>query len=161
MWIVSIIRRRIEKDRNQGNKRRRKTGIRDVGTKRQMHRIRHFVCVAAWFACSALAAASPYRGVVTFGALLLPGATVTAMQGTTTITALSVADGAFQFDDLAHAIPVYQLAVQRTSDMEPGAQQRRGSQLQSDWQRQKQECEANDFAVVVSGSNGADFGILV
>jgi hypothetical protein len=66
-----------------------------------MHRLRHFVCVAAWLACSALAAASPYRGVVTFGGLPLPGATITATQGTTTVTAVSDANGAFQFDDLA------------------------------------------------------------
>jgi trimeric autotransporter adhesin len=65
-----------------------------------MRRARHFVCVAAWLACSALAAASPYRGVVTFGGLPLPGATITATQGTTTKTAVSDADGAFQFDDL-------------------------------------------------------------
>ena len=40
-----------------------------------MHRVRHFVCVVAWLAFSALASASPYRGVVTFGGLPLPGAT--------------------------------------------------------------------------------------
>jgi hypothetical protein len=49
----------------------------------------------------ALAAASPYRGVVTFGGLPLPGATITATQGTKTETAVSDANGAFQFDDLA------------------------------------------------------------
>jgi len=57
--------------------------------------------VVAWLACSALAAASPWRGVVTFGGLPLPGASVTATQGTTTVTAVSDANGAFQFDDLA------------------------------------------------------------
>jgi hypothetical protein len=66
-----------------------------------MHRLRQFVCVAALLACSTLAAASPYRGVVTFGGLPLPGATVTATQGTTIKTAISDGDGAFQFDDLA------------------------------------------------------------
>jgi hypothetical protein len=66
-----------------------------------MHRLRHCVCVVAWLACSALAAASPFRGVVTFGGLPLPGATVTATQGTKTETAVSDADGAFQFDNLA------------------------------------------------------------
>jgi hypothetical protein len=66
-----------------------------------MHRLRHFVCVVAWLACSALAAASPWRGVVTFGGLPLPGATITATQGATTLTAVSDANGAFQFDDLA------------------------------------------------------------
>ena len=50
---------------------------------------------------AATAAASPFRGVVTFGGLPLPGATITATQGTKTETAVSDADGAFQFDDLA------------------------------------------------------------
>ena len=66
-----------------------------------MSRFRNFICALAWLACSALAAASPYRGVVTFGGLPLPGATITATQGTTTKTAVSDANGAFQFDDLA------------------------------------------------------------
>src|SRR5580692_3967594 len=66
-----------------------------------MWRVRHFVCLAVWLACCALAGASPYRGVVTFGGLPLPGATVTATQGTKTETAVSDDDGAFQFDDLA------------------------------------------------------------
>jgi hypothetical protein len=66
-----------------------------------MNRVRHYVCAVAWLACSALAAASPYRGVVTFGGLPLPGAVVTATQGATTKTAVSDANGAFQFDDLA------------------------------------------------------------
>jgi hypothetical protein len=65
-----------------------------------MHRFRQFVCALVWLACSALAAASPYRGVVTFGGLPLPGATVTATQGTTKLTAISDANGEFQFDDL-------------------------------------------------------------
>jgi trimeric autotransporter adhesin len=66
-----------------------------------MHRYRHFVCALVWVACSAIAAASPYRGVVTFGGLPLPGATITATQGTKTLTAVSDQDGAFSFDDLA------------------------------------------------------------
>jgi hypothetical protein len=55
---------------------------------------------AAAPAGSATSATSPYRGVVTFGGLPLPGATITATQGTKTETAVSDADGAFQFDDL-------------------------------------------------------------
>ena len=66
-----------------------------------MRRVRHFVCVVAWLACCALVGASPYRGVVTFGGLPLPGAIVTATQGATIKTAVSDDDGAFQFDDLA------------------------------------------------------------
>ncbi len=44
--------------------------------------------------------ASTYRGVVTFGGLPLPGAAITAKQGTKTETAVSDANGAFEFDDL-------------------------------------------------------------
>gem|GEM_PF-299309 len=53
----------------------------------------------------ATAAASPYRGVVTFGGLPLTGATITAThkatEGAKTATAVSDQQGAFQFDDLA------------------------------------------------------------
>ena len=54
-----------------------------------------------WSVFSAVAMASPYRGVVTFGGLPLPGATITATQGTKTVTAVSDQNGSFQFDDLA------------------------------------------------------------
>ncbi len=53
----------------------------------------------------ATAAGSPYRGVVTFGGLPLPGATVKATnkatEGTKTATAVSDQQGAYQFDNLA------------------------------------------------------------
>ena len=65
-----------------------------------MHRIRQFACVLLWLAFSAFAAASPYRGVVTFGGLPLPGATVTATQGAKTFTAVTDQVGAYSFDDL-------------------------------------------------------------
>src|SRR5580700_4987419 len=65
-----------------------------------MHRIRQFACVLMWLAFSAFASASPYRGVVTFGGLPLPGATVTATQGTKTFTAVTDQAGAYAFDDL-------------------------------------------------------------
>jgi len=63
--------------------------------------MRNFVWVLVWLALSAAAMASPYRGVVTYGGLPLPGATVTATQGTKTVTAVSGEDGSFSFDDLA------------------------------------------------------------
>ncbi len=66
-----------------------------------MHRVRNFVFALVWLAFSALAVASPYRGVVTFGGLPLPGATVTATQGTKILTAVSDQNGAFAFDNLA------------------------------------------------------------
>ena len=91
-----------------------------------MHRIRHLACAVAWLALSTLtaahgqnppqnaaapaqtqqqSAAAPasalsYRGIVTFGGLPLPGATITATQGTKTETAVSDETGAFAFDDL-------------------------------------------------------------
>jgi hypothetical protein len=66
-----------------------------------MGRFRHYLCVAALLAFCGYAAASPYRGVVTFGGQPLPGATVTATQGAKTLTAVSDQTGAFAFDDLA------------------------------------------------------------
>ncbi len=77
-----------------------------------MHRIRHFVCVLAWLALTALASASPYRGVVTYGGLPLPGATITATQGTKTMTAVSDQNGAFAFDNLADGQWTIQVSMQ-------------------------------------------------
>jgi hypothetical protein len=52
--------------------------------------------------CAAVpAAGSPYRGVVRFGGLPLPGATIKATQGSKTATAVSDQQGSYQFDDLA------------------------------------------------------------
>jgi hypothetical protein len=88
------IRKSLHPDRHSGAEKK-------AEETRLIPRFRHLICVVAWLACSALAAASPYRGVVTFGGLPLPGATVTATQGTTIKTAISDGDGAFQFEDLA------------------------------------------------------------
>jgi trimeric autotransporter adhesin len=77
-----------------------------------MKKLRNSVLVLAWLAFSALAAASPYRGVVTYGGLPLPGATVTATQGTKTLTAVSDQDGDFQFDDLADGQWTIQVSMQ-------------------------------------------------
>jgi len=66
-----------------------------------MGRIRHLICVIAWLGFSALACASPYRGVVTFGGLPLPGVSVTATQNGKTLSAVTDESGAYQFDDLA------------------------------------------------------------
>lgn len=63
--------------------------------------IRHCVFALACLAFAALAMAAPYRGVVTYGGMPLPGATVTATQGVKTLTTVSDQDGSFQFDDLA------------------------------------------------------------
>jgi trimeric autotransporter adhesin len=77
-----------------------------------MRRMRHFVSLLTWLACSALAAASPYRGVVTFGGLPLPGATVTATQNGKTRTAVTDEDGAYQFDDLADGVWTIDIEMQ-------------------------------------------------
>lgn len=66
-----------------------------------MHRSRQLVCALVWLLFSALAAASPFRGTVTFGGLPLPGATITATQGIKTFSTVSDQAGAFEFDDLA------------------------------------------------------------
>jgi trimeric autotransporter adhesin len=51
--------------------------------------------------CCLFAAASEYRGLVTFGGMPLRGVTITARQGAKTVTVVSDQDGAFKFDDLA------------------------------------------------------------
>ena len=67
----------------------------------QMGRVRQLLCSLVWLGFSALAAASTYRGVVTFGGLPLPGATIMATQSAKTLTAISDQAGAFSFGDLA------------------------------------------------------------
>ncbi len=58
------------------------------------------LCVLGWLAVAMLAA-SEHRGVVKFGGLALPGATVTATQGDKKFTAVTDLDGAYAFRDLA------------------------------------------------------------
>ena len=57
-------------------------------------------CLGLLLCGAAKAAASQYRGVVTFGGLPLPGATIAATHGTTKLTVVSDADGVYKFDDL-------------------------------------------------------------
>lgn len=54
----------------------------------------------AWLSRPETAEASPYSGQVTFGGLPLPGATVTATQGTKKFRATSDQSGRYRFDDL-------------------------------------------------------------
>ena len=58
------------------------------------------LCALAWLAASTLAAASEYRGQVTFNSLPLPGATVTAAQGGNKFTTITDQNGVFSFADL-------------------------------------------------------------
>ncbi len=77
-----------------------------------MGRIRQLILVIAWLGFSALACASPYRGVVTFGGLPLPGAIVTASQNGRILTAVTDENGAYQFDDLADGQWTIDIAMQ-------------------------------------------------
>src|ERR1700722_17675795 len=60
-------------------------------------------CVVACTAVFALAA-SPHHGVVTFGGLPFPGATVTVTQGDKKLVAVTDQQGAYSFPDLADGI---------------------------------------------------------
>ncbi|HUY95203.1 MAG TPA: TonB-dependent receptor [Terracidiphilus sp.] len=77
-----------------------------------MGRVRQLLCALSALVFPAFAAASPYHGVVTFGGLPLPGATITASQGTKTLTTISDQSGAFAFDDLADGTWTIRIAMQ-------------------------------------------------
>jgi hypothetical protein len=68
--------------------------------KLRIHNLLRLVCALTWLAASTLAFASPYRGKVTFNDLPLPGATITATQGTNKLTTVSDSQGVFSFPDL-------------------------------------------------------------
>jgi trimeric autotransporter adhesin len=68
--------------------------------KLRIHNLLRLVCALTWLAASTLAFASPYRGKVTFNDLPLPGATITATQGTNKLTSVSDSQGVFSFPDL-------------------------------------------------------------
>jgi hypothetical protein len=59
------------------------------------------ISVLLWFCAITPAAAREYHGMVTFGGLPLPGATVTATQDGKKFTAVSDQGGLYHFDDLA------------------------------------------------------------
>lgn len=67
-----------------------------------MNRVRIWYSVLMLLAAGALTAAE-HRGVVKFGTLPVPGATVTAKQGTTTVTALTDGQGTYVLPDVADA----------------------------------------------------------
>ena len=58
-------------------------------------------CVLAGLCASCLAAASEYRGQVTFGGLPVPGVTITATQGAKKISTVTDQGGLYDFQDLA------------------------------------------------------------
>ena len=68
---------------------------------RRARRVFYLVCILAAIAFPRMAAASEYRGQVTFGGLPLPGATVTVTQGTKKVSAVTDQGGLYTFADLA------------------------------------------------------------
>jgi hypothetical protein len=64
------------------------------------HNLLRVLCALIWLAASTLAAASVYRGQVTFNNLPLPGATVTATQGATKFAVITDSQGNYSFADL-------------------------------------------------------------
>jgi len=65
-----------------------------------MHRIIQLAIALAMLALCGVAAASEYRGQVTFGRLPVPGATVKATQGTKQFSTTTDQDGLYSFPDL-------------------------------------------------------------
>jgi hypothetical protein len=66
----------------------------------QTQRLIRTLCIIACLAIAAVASASEHHGQVTFNGLPVPGATITATQGTKTFNAVSNEDGSYAFADL-------------------------------------------------------------
>src|SRR5260370_35308086 len=75
-------------------------------------------CVAMGLMAPRLALASEYHGRVTFGGLPVPGATITAKQGSQKIVAVSDQQGSYSFADLADGTWKIQVEMQRFSTIE-------------------------------------------
>src|SRR3981081_2454847 len=80
--------------------------------------VRILVCVALYLMTARLALASDYHGRVTFGGLPVPGATITATQGTQKIVAGSDQQGSSSFADLADGAWKIQVEMQCFSPVE-------------------------------------------
>src|SRR4029077_4843479 len=72
--------------------------------------LRVFFAVACLFVTS-LAEASEYRGQVTFGGLPVPGATITATQGSKHIVTITDQQGQYSFADLADGTWTIEVAM--------------------------------------------------
>jgi hypothetical protein len=59
-----------------------------------------FVCIGVWLTASRFALASEYHGQVTFGGVPVPGATITATEGSQKFVAISDQQGSYSFADL-------------------------------------------------------------
>ncbi len=68
---------------------------------RRAGRILYLVFALGTLCSASIAAASEYHGLVTFGGLPVPGATVTVTQGTKKLTTVSEQGGIYNFPDLA------------------------------------------------------------
>ena len=76
------------------------------------------VCVATCLMAAGPAWASEYHGRVTFGGLPVPGATITATQGSQKIVAVSDQQGSYSFADLADGAWKVQVEMQCFSTIE-------------------------------------------
>src|SRR5215472_11174917 len=86
------------------------------------------ICAVVCLALSSLAAASENHGQVTFGALPLPGATVTLTQGEKKFVTVTDQQGVYSFSDLADGPATIEVEMQCFSTIkqeliiEPNAQ---------------------------------------
>jgi len=69
-------------------------------TWRRIYNYLRLYCAVAWLTAAGLAAASEYHGQVTFGGLPVPGATVTATQGSQQLITVTDQQGLYFFPDL-------------------------------------------------------------
>jgi trimeric autotransporter adhesin len=76
------------------------------------------VCIGGWLTVPKFALASEYNGVVTFGGLPVPGAKITATQGSQTIVAISDRQGSYSFADLADGAWKIEVEMQCFSTIE-------------------------------------------
>jgi len=72
-----------------------------MGWWRRAGRVLYLVCALAALGSANAAAASEYHGLVTFGGLPVPGATITVTQGAKKLTTVSEQGGIYSFPDLA------------------------------------------------------------
>jgi hypothetical protein len=88
----------------------------------QMARLRwvyiSILCALMLLCASSLASASEYRGQITFGGFPVPGANVTATQGSKKISVVSDADGVYTFDDLANGPWKIEIEMQCFANLE-------------------------------------------
>src|ERR1700680_1294491 len=85
---------------------------------RRINRRLRLVCILVCVAMCRLALASEYHGRVTFGGLPVPGATITATQGSQKIVAVSDQQGSYSFADLADGTWKIQVEMQCFSTIE-------------------------------------------